>query len=92
MRPKRCRCCGKVFTVEAPMFAKQYCSDDCLKTSLKIRLHARHQRNYKPRKPHETVCKKCGRIFLGKWGAGYCINCLTDGSRYMTQLLLNRKV
>ena len=91
MRPKRCRCCGKVFTVSPPRFAVLYCSDGCRNKAKKIRRHEYHQSSYKPRQPHEIKCKQCGKTFLGRGRSLYCITCLTDGSPYMTKLLMNRE-
>ncbi|HBI84814.1 MAG TPA: hypothetical protein DDX71_00785 [Ruminococcus sp.] len=90
MKLKYCRFCGKSFTVSAPRFAAVYCSDRCRGNTVRCKAHERHRQTYKPRQPHEISCLKCGKTFVGRGNARYCINCLTDGSRYMTKLLHNR--
>lgn len=88
---KRCKRCGKSFTVDSPQYAKQFCSDACREESDKDRKRAYYRAAHKPKKPHEIVCRKCGKTFLGRFQQRYCDFCLTDGSAYMTKLYLNRR-
>lgn len=90
MKKKLCAMCGKPFNVDQHNGAKKYCSEKCRDAAWKRMRKTYYRLHYKPRQTHETICKKCGAVFLGKWGAAYCEYCLTDGSKYMTQLLCNR--
>lgn len=90
MKKKLCGLCGKPFDVDQHNGAKKYCSEKCRDAAWDMMRKKYYRTHYKPVKPHETTCKKCGAVFLGKWGSAYCDYCLTDGSKYMTQLLCNR--
>ena len=89
-----CKQCGEKFIIFEPQRfgARKYCCDACRDEHEKMRQRKQAKKYYNPVKPHELTCKKCGKTFLGKWGAGYCMDCLTDGSAYMTKLLCNRTV
>lgn len=91
MKKKLCGMCGEPFYVDQHNGAKKYCSDDCRDAAWKTKAKQTYKQNYKPVPLHDITCKNCGKIFRGKWGAKYCMYCLTDGSQYMTQLLCNRK-
>lgn len=69
---------------------KKYCSAECVKEAKRRRWNAWSRSNYVPVKPHETVCKKCGKVFFGKCNAAYCMKCLSDGSKYMNKILGQR--
>jgi hypothetical protein len=95
MEPKTryCKFCGEKFVITNPTEGnRRYCSAECVKEAKRKRWHEWQRKSYVPIKPHEITCKKCGKTFLGKWGAKYCLDCLTDGSEYMTKLYMNRTV
>jgi hypothetical protein len=89
-----CKHCGEPFFVvtREHQGAKMYCCESCAYEAKKMRWKRRSRYHYIPVAPHEITCKKCGNTFLGRWNAGYCKDCLQDGSEYMSKLLRNRTV
>lgn len=90
MKKKSCNLCGKPFIVGQRNGAAKYCSDKCRAAAWNMMRKQYHKLHYKPVPPRDIVCKKCGKVFSGKFNAAYCMDCLTDGSKYMTQLFCNR--
>lgn len=83
---KHCKTCGRIFAVDSPRYAAVYCSDACRIQWRRETQRRKMRMQYVPRMPHEIICKKCGKPFLGRWNAGYCPGCLSDGSAYMNKL------
>ena len=92
-KTRYCKFCGEKFVITKPTEAnRRYCCIDCLHEHRKAYKRREFKNRYKPVEPHEITCKKCGKTFLGKCNAKYCLKCLTDGSEYMTKLYMNRTV
>lgn len=93
---RHCKWCGKPFDIDVSKNegGKLYCCTECRDQSQRQQKRIRQRRDYKkyykPRKPHETVCKRCGKTFLGRWNQAYCMECLTNGGWKMHKLLSQR--
>ena len=92
-----CKFCGEKFVITNPTQGnRRYCSEKCLYESSRARWRRKGRNKYTPVQPHPITCKKCGKPFMGKWGAKYCVSCLEtgaeNGSRYFRQLLEQRTV
>ncbi len=91
-----CKWCGKPFTIDSSKHegGRLYCCTECRdasqKTQAKIIKKNHHKKHYKPRQPHETVCKCCGKTFLGRWNQAYCLDCLENGGWKLRRLLEQR--
>lgn len=92
---RHCKWCGKPFDIVSKneggrLYCCTECRDQSQRQQRRIRQRRDYKKYYKPRQPHETVCKKCGKTFLGRWNQAYCIDCLTSGGWKMHKLLGQR--
>lgn len=93
---RNCKWCGQPFTIDSSKNegGRLYCCTSCRDESQKQQAIIRHKRDYKKwykhKPPHETVCKRCGEVFLGRWNQAYCIDCLENGGWKLRKLLDQR--
>ena len=96
---KKCIECGKEFKTIPHGTKRKYCSTKCQYKHLNkaARDHAWYliHREKLLAKPREITCKRCGKIFMGKYCQKYCIPCLeylsVHGHGSQRQYLENRK-
>ena len=75
-----CEICGAEF--QKITGNHKYCSDKCYKEACKHYKSAK----YKPRKPRQIICIKCGNAFSGRSNQKICMDCLQnrpDCKRYL---------
>jgi hypothetical protein len=92
-RIRYCNYCGERFVITSPTQGHRlYCCKVCQQEHHKEKWRDYNRNRYIPVKPYPITCKKCGKPFLGKWGAKYCVECLENGNHYFRQLLSQRTV